>query len=363
MRIWLARRKTTVLSGVIPAFLLLVTGCEKTAISVYQVPKEDGWRLPAGWEAREAGGMRAARFAIPSTNGPEVDVSIFPIRGFGGSPTEILNIWRQQLKLEPVAGDEAAGRTAEKVAIGKKESALYDFTSAELVLDGKAKARSLVAALRDSGTLWFIKMTGDESGVGRQKDSFVSFLKGLNLDNIPVPTMPSMAGDGSGDPHAHPPGDGAAQSSGASSPAEPRPEWTIPAGWTEQPATQFLAAKFLVTGDGGARLDVNVSTSPGDGGGVAANINRWRGQLGLSPWGGDDVDKNAQAIDAIGTKAVLVDFQGTDARSSRPARLIGVIVPLEGRTWFYKMMGDEKLAEREKSALIKLVATAKHPNG
>ncbi len=361
MRNWLLQLKPAAVSSVTLAALLLLTGCGKTAISVYNVPKEDGWTLPAGWQEKEAGGMRAARFSVPSTNGTDLDVSIIPIRGFGGTTAEILNIWRQQLKLEPVSNDEDAAKAAEKVTLGKVDGQLYDLTSPEPVLEGKGKARSLIAAVRHDATLWFVKMSGDEAAVGLQKAAFLSFLKGVNLNNITPPAMPQMGAGGGGpgeNPHAPSPSGGAEGHNHAT-----HPEWTVPEGWTEQPVTQFLNAKFSANGEGGAKVDVNVSVSPGDGGGVAANINRWRGQLGLAPWSDADVDKNAMSVDAVGTKAILVDFQGTDARTSKPARLIGIIVPLQGNTWFYKMMGDEKVAEREKPALIKLVATAKHPNG
>ncbi len=362
MRNWLSHTKSAATSAWLFAALLLLTGCEKTAISVYTVPKEDGWTLPAGWQEKEAGGMRAARFAVPSTNGTDLDVSIIPIRGFGGTTAEILNIWRQQLKLEPVPNEEEAAKAAEKVTLGKLDGLLYDLTSPEPVLDGKAKARSLIASVRHDATLWFVKMTGDEASVGQQKGAFLTFLQGVNLNNIAPPTMPPMGAGGAGsgeNPHAS--GAGAGGTDGHNHAAHP--EWTVPDGWTEQPVTQFLNAKFSANGDGGTKVDINVSVSPGDGGGVAPNINRWRGQLGLPPWSEAEVDKNAVAVDAVGTKAILVDFQGTDARSSKPARLVGIIVPLQGNTWFYKMMGDEKVAEREKPALIKLVATAKHPNG
>ncbi len=62
---------------------------------------------------------------------------------------------------------------------------------------------------------------------------------------------------------------------------EGQPNWQVPAGWQEVSGGQFLVAKFNLTGDNGATAAVNVSSSNGDGGGLAANVNRWRGQLGL----------------------------------------------------------------------------------
>ena len=59
---------------------------------------------------------------------------------------------------------------------------------------------------------------------------------------------------------------------------------------------------------------------------------------------------------------MLVDVDGRDANTGEPVRLIGVIVPREGQTWFYKLKGDPEIAEHEKNAFIKFVQTVRYPN-
>ena len=339
--------------------LPFLNGCGDSAIRVYTVPKEDPWMLPAAWKEEKAGGMRAARFSAPSTNGADLDISIIPIRGFGGSLADIINIWRQQMQLEPISGEADAAKFAEKVKIGPNEGELFDMTSSVNLVDGQ-KGRTLVAVLRKDGTTWFVKMTGDAPGVEGQRTAFLGFVKSVNVHNI-VPPQMDVASAGGGR-EAHGPGDG--HDHGRGDEASPgRPEWQVPAGWVEQPRPQMLNAKFVVAGEGGAKADINVSVLEGDGGGLLANINRWRQQqLGLGAWMDPDV-QNATRIDAVSGKAVLVDFSGTDVRTRRPARLIGAIVPVSGQTWFYKLMGDESVVEQEKDSFIKFVSSAKHPNG
>ena len=41
------------------------------------------------------------------------------------------------------------------------------------------------------------------------------------------------------------------------------PQWEVPAGWVAIDHSSFLVAKFRVTGDGGAKAEINVSTSSG----------------------------------------------------------------------------------------------------
>ena len=102
--------------------------------------------------------------------------------------------------------------------------------------------------------------------------------------------------------------------------SEGKPNWQVPAGWQEVSGGQFLVAKFMLAGAGGATAAVNVSSSSGEGGGLTGNINRWRGQLGLSQLSEDDVNKLLTTIDVAGGKASLVDMNGTDARTVPSAK-------------------------------------------
>ena len=49
------------------------------------------------------------------------------------------------------------------------------------------------------------------------------------------------------------------------------------------------------------------------------------------------------------------------ASSSRPL-VVGAIVPREGHTWFYKMMGDEQIAGQQQAAFLKFIQTVRYPN-
>jgi hypothetical protein len=101
--------------------------------------------------------------------------------------------------------------------------------------------------------------------------------------------------------------------------------------------------------------------SSGEGGGLAANVNRWRGQLGLAPIAeADKLQETLTPVDTPSGKAMFVDMTGTDARTGKQARLVGAIVPQSGQTWFYKLMGDEQIVGREKNAFQKFVQSAKY---
>lgn len=89
-------------------------------------------------------------------------------------------------------------------------------------------------------------------------------------DSIDVRQVPHAA-------HAaHP---GPAGMAAAPAPASDAPlAWTLPADWTVAPTQQMRLANFTVAGGGACGLFL----FPG-GGDRLANVNRWRGQVGLPP--------------------------------------------------------------------------------
>ena len=67
-------------------------------------------------------------------------------------------------------------------------------------------------------------------------------------------------------------------------------------------------ASFKVSGAGGKQADVSVIPLPGMAGTDSANVNRWRGQVGLSSMSDDELQKAAENIVAGGQPAQLYDI-------------------------------------------------------
>ena len=86
-------------------------------------------------------------------------------------------------------------------------------------------------------------------------------------------------------------------------PNAPQLTWTTPAGWTEVPPSEMRVASFKVAGADGKQADVSVVPLPGMAGSDFANVNRWRGQVGLPAATDDELQKS-----------------GGKCRSRRPAR-------------------------------------------
>lgn len=59
--------------------------------------------------------------------------------------------------------------------------------------------------------------------------------------------------------------------------------WTVPAGWEPGKSSSMRLASYNVPLSNGETGDFSLIKLGGDGGGIIANLNRWRGQVGLDP--------------------------------------------------------------------------------
>lgn len=77
----------------------------------------------------------------------------------------------------------------------------------------------------------------------------------------------------------------------------------------------------------------------GDGGGVVANVNRWRNQLGIEI----AATEAELGLEKLGQGSVIVDLVSPTSEN----RMIAAIVPIGSRTLFFKLTGDVTAVESE----------------
>jgi hypothetical protein len=372
----------SVFRGGLGLLLAVSAGCGRNDVQVYRVSKEDAapasseqaagmpaghpdvgatappglkYTLPPSWEEAPPGQMRVASFRVVGKNGKQAEVGVVPLPGLMGRDLENVNRWRSTVGLGAVREEELP-KLAQPVVVAGQAGQLYE-QAGENPGSGE-KMRILAAVSRQNNVAWFFKMAGDDDLVAEQKPAFIEFLKSVNF---------TAGQTQAGLPASHPPvGDSAmplmsagANASGGGS-SEGKPSWQVPTGWHEVEAGQFLVAKFTMTDSGNGQAAVNVSMSLGDGGGLAGNVNRWRGQLSLGPLAGAELNQSVSDVDTTGGKASIVDLNGKDARTGQVARLIGAIVPVGDRTWFYKLMGNGQVVESQKDAFMSFVKTVKY---
>jgi hypothetical protein len=191
------------------------------------------------------------------------------------------------------------------------------------------------------------------------EDEVGKFVSDRTVDGIKA-TVVDLTGPGGKGPRMPPFARGGA--GGAPPAAAGVPTFTAPPGWKQEarPTTPFAVAEFTIE-DGDRRAIVTVSLAGGD---PLANVARWRTQLHLPQVGEEELRKDVRPIEVDGIAGEYADLVGPEAAGRQ--RILGVIVPRGGQTWFFKMRGPADLVERQKSAFeafLKSVRFGAGPGG
>jgi hypothetical protein len=129
------------------------------------------------------------------------------------------------------------------------------------------------------------------------------------------------------------------------------PRWEVPAGWIDGRQTATRRGSYTVAG--ATDVDISVTSFPGDVGGLAANINRWRGQIGLAPLPGAQAEAHASALEIAGLPGQWVDISGPQLRT-----LAGIVMR-DGVSWFFKMTGPLDAVAAQEAPLRAFLASVR----
>lgn len=136
--------------------------------------------------------------------------------------------------------------------------------------------------------------------------------------------------------------------------------WVLPEGWVEIGLTAMRAGNFRV--EASPDIDCYLTVIEGTGGGLSANVNRWRQQMGQPAL--DDASIEAlPSIDVLGQRAMLVDIEGDFTGmtgSAKPGyRMLGLLCPMSKETVFVKMTGPSPAVQAEKERFIAFCTSLK----
>lgn len=252
------------------------------------------WQLPESWQEQGASRMRAATLIVPDDDGPlEITVSDLPLTDdWDDFLLRNVNRWMGQLSQGPLASS-----TIEKLSEEVSTAA---------------------------GTATVIELAG--------------VLKSDDRDN----------------PHA-----GMTRSKSArSSPSPPQQseeeplDFDTPDGWQPGRTSMMRKAAFNVVEDD-QQAEATVIDLPAAGGAqiadVAANVRRWAGQVGLGALDEETLSKLLQETTIDGTKGSYVALLGPDG-PERPVAMLAAMVVRDDKVWFFKLIGDRSLVEKQQDA-------------
>ncbi|MBT5901742.1 MAG: hypothetical protein HOH58_06505 [Opitutaceae bacterium] len=131
--------------------------------------------------------------------------------------------------------------------------------------------------------------------------------------------------------------------------------WSAPDHWEELSAGGMRRGSFTLRGEGDVTADLSIIAFPGDAGGLAANVNRWRGQIGLAALSPDAVQSSIEHADTAHFHVDFVTMTGEAAGS--PTRIDGAIFNHGGESWFVKLMGPSELIAAEAENFRAFVGT------
>jgi hypothetical protein len=260
-------------------------------------PGEDPtWVLAEGWKLEEGNSMRFATIQMGTGDAPlEMTVTQLPMQGGGETQYLLANVnrWRGELGLGNIDGADLDKQTT-RLKAGSHDVILVDLSA---YLDGTP----------------------------RQGDVYTRTMEELE-------EIARMRGE---------------------EPEQPEIEFTLPEKWKETPPGQFQMSRFVV-GDSKNPVEISISSAGGD---LAANVNRWRAQVGLEPIGEQEIATALAPTEVFGIKAGQIEIIGPPGPEQKA--ILGVIAPAGRTNWFIKLKGPVQPALEQKKNFEAFVKSLK----
>jgi hypothetical protein len=129
------------------------------------------------------------------------------------------------------------------------------------------------------------------------------------------------------------------------------PTMQLPEGWQPKPPGEMRLLSFDVKGERG-EADMSVTRA---GGKLLEAVNRWRSAVSQKPLTDEELEKASTPVKVGGEIGQFFEIPGTSVEKAEPARVLATVVEHDGATWYFKMVGDDKLVAAQKPAFLKFV--------
>lgn len=324
---------------------LLLSACRKPEIQVYDVSKNAdkiarpislnppkqaeqarprglalSWSGAAQWKELPPTQFRKGNYQFADDNGvAEITVSSFP--GDTGGLIANANRWLRQASL-PEVTEEELEKLVSTVSLPEGLTASVMDLKAENQIP--SSMRIYAAVVPFEGESWFFKMSGPYATVQSQIPAFSRMIRSVQSAESAKANEPEREHDHVGDL-----------------------KFDTPEGWLPSQGSSMRIASLSVEKEGHPPADFAITSFPGDTGGMVANVNRWRGQIGLPAWDAEQVQAAAQTF----TNDAGLDFTSfelkadNDERADGDQRILVAVMEHAGRSWFFKLRGDALLLE------------------
>lgn len=129
--------------------------------------------------------------------------------------------------------------------------------------------------------------------------------------------------------------------------------WQAPAGWRLLPENPPMRLATYVAKSPSGEVEVAISRFPGDVGGMLANVNRWRGQIGLSPIEEEELPSLLVAFDNGGFQGHFMHLRGPEVDMLAAS----ILESAANQTWFVRVIAPPEDAEAVKEEVFDFART------
>jgi len=143
--------------------------------------------------------------------------------------------------------------------------------------------------------------------------------------------------------------------------AEPTPStsltWTAPATWTPKALGQMRKGSYAVPGADNVAADLSITMFPAAANPLLANVNRWRGQVGLGPITEAQLPAETTALENGAYRFTVVDLAAAPSGGAAANRILGAVLYLGDEAWFFKLSGPDAAVASQKPAFLDFLKT------
>ena len=287
-------------------------------------------QTPLNWEPQSLSQMRQASFLVKGENSAIADISLVSLGPSAGNVLENVNRWLNQLGQPPIS-EQKLGEIAQHLTTSLGQVTIVDLAGLPAGADTAKDGRIVAGMLSTNSSTLFFKMRGNAELTEAQKPEFIKWVAAV-CNAQSETKAPETAQMNSGDVGA----------------SQPQLKWQTPEGWSEVPPSAMRYASFAA-GPSGDKIDISVVTFPGTGGSDLDNVNRWRGQIQLSPVDEKAVDSQVKPLQNGSVNFSTIDLEGPSVST------IAAWTRHEDRVWFFKMTGPKAAVEQEKSKFFDFI--------
>ncbi|MCE9546957.1 MAG: hypothetical protein K8T25_15900 [Planctomycetia bacterium] len=245
------------------------------------------WETPPGWTDLGPSGERVATLRV-TADGQKAELTVTALGPEANSVLANVIRWRRQLGLMDPIGENQLGQFVAQFSTSAGPVVMVDLTSAAMVARGPAESPAGPAESHPRG-----------------------------------PTGPRVSGPAAVAPAA-----------------TEHVEYQLPPGWVAKPGLSRFAVAGFVVGPERDGITVTVTPLAGAAGGLEANVNRWRGQVGLEPADLKELVKtDARKLQIDNRPGILIRVVGAKSADAEQRAILGAMTIHSGTSWFIKMTG------------------------